>query len=272
MKIPDLDQVGAIMREVAAAEALPRWRNLAEGDIVEKAGPDDVVTVADRAVEVELSRRLMDVLPGSVVVGEEAVHANPELLGLLQSDGAVWIIDPIDGTSSFAAGSPEFAVMVGLCVGRELVAGWILAPVTGELTAGGRGMGVWHATQGGLSRLSPPAAPSHIAQMRGAIGRRRTDPRRAAHIAAQAHRFQSIEPAICAGIEYPRLIAGGIHFSLYNKSEPWDHLPGLAMAAELGFHYARHDGTPYRPGDNTGGLLVAPDRERWTEIKSVLLD
>lgn len=272
MKTPDLDRVGDIMREVAATEAIPRWRNLAEGDIVEKAGPDDVVTVADRAVEIALARRLRDVLPGSVVVGEEAVHADPGVLGLLQGEGAVWIIDPIDGTSAFAAGSPDFAVMVGLCVKRELIAGWILVPVAGELTAGGRGMGVWHATGGNLTRLPPPSAPTDIAQMRGAIGRRRTDPTRAAHIAAQAHRFRSIEPAICAGIEYPRLIAGGIHFSLYNKSEPWDHLPGLAMAAELGFHYARHDGTPYRPGDNTGGLLIAPDRSRWTEIKSVLLD
>jgi fructose-1,6-bisphosphatase/inositol monophosphatase family enzyme len=272
MKTPDLDRVGAIMSEVAAAEALPRWRNLAEGDIIEKAGPDDVVTVADRAVEVELSRRLVDVLPGSVVVGEEAVHANPGLLDLLQSDGAVWIIDPIDGTSAFAAGSPDFAVMVGLSAGRELIAGWILGPVTGELTAGGRGMGVWQSTGGALMRLTPPSPPSRIAELRGAIGRRRTDPLRAAHIAAQAHRFASMEPAICAGIEYPRLITGGIHFSLYNKSEPWDHLPGLAMAEELGFHYARHDGTPYRPGDNTGGLLVAPDRARWNEIKSLLLD
>lgn len=273
MRTPDLDAVGAILREVAAAEALPRWRNLADGDIIEKAGPDDVVTVADRAVEVALSRQLTGLMPGSVVVGEEAVHANPEILALLQTDEAVWIIDPIDGTSSFATGSPDFAVMVGLSIGRELVAGWILRPVVDELTAGGRGSGVWQSSSAGApSRLSLPASPTHIADMRGTIGRRRTDPERAARIAASAHRFASIEPAICAGIEYPRLLAGSIHFALYNKSEPWDHLPGLAMATELGFHYARHDGTPYLPGDNTGGLLVATDRNRWNEIKSVLLD
>lgn len=273
MTIPDLDRVDQIIREVAEAEAIPRWRNLADGDIVEKAGPDDVVTVADRAVEVALSRRLTGLMPGSVVVGEEAVHANPDLLGLLRTDGAVWIIDPIDGTSAFAAGSPDFAVMVGLSVGQELVAGWILRPVAREMTFGGRGAGVWRSTTGSAStRLTPVAVPGRIADMRGAIGRRRTDPARAARIAASAHRFASIEPAICAGIEYPRLLAGDIHFALYNKSEPWDHLPGLAMASELGFHYARHDGTPYQPGDNTGGLLVATDRDRWNDIKSVILD
>ena len=272
MRTPNLDAVGAIMREVAAVEALPRWRNLADGDIIEKAGPEDVVTVADRAVEVALSRQLTSFLPGSVVVGEEAVHANPELLALLRTDDAVWIIDPIDGTSSFAAGSPDFAVMVGLSFGRELVAGWILRPVVGELTAGGRGSGVWQSSPGRApSRLILPAAPNHIADMRGAIGRRQTDPERAARVAACAHRFASIEPAICAGIEYPRLLSGDIHFALYNKSEPWDHLPGLAMATELGFHYAQHDGAPYLPGDNTGGLLVAPDRDRWNAIRSVIL-
>lgn len=270
MPTPDLDRVGQIMREVAAAEAVPRWRHLADGDIIEKAGPDDVVTVADRAVELELTKRLAGIFPGSVVVGEEAVHADPGLLNLLRTESPVWIIDPIDGTSAFAAGSPDYAVMVGLSIARELVAGWILVPVTGELTFGGRGSGVWRQNADGAKRLAATAAPS-LGAMHGAVGRKLTDPARTAHIAAHAHRFGSIVPAICAGLDYPRLATGALHFSLYNKSEPWDHLPGLAMLTELGFHYARHDGSPYRPGDNTGGLLVAPDRTSWAEIRSVLL-
>jgi fructose-1,6-bisphosphatase/inositol monophosphatase family enzyme len=268
---PDLGRVGEVIREVAAVEALPRWRNLAGDDIVEKTGPEDVVTVADRAVELALTARLADLLPGSEVVGEEAVHADPSRLSLLGRETPAWVIDPIDGTSAFAAGSPDFAVMVALVSGRELVAGWILHPVTGVLTLGGRGEGVWQETPEGRRplRLSPP--PQSLAGMRGAIGRKRTDPARQARIAAAANQFASIEPAICAGLEYPRLAAGSIHFALYNKSEPWDHLPGLAMAVEQGYYFARHDGSPYEPGHNTGGLLVAPDKASWEEIREVLI-
>ena len=102
----DIERVAAIIRQAAADEALPRWRNLGNGDIREKAGPDDLVTVADRAVEIVLSRQLTDLLPGSKVVGEEGVHADPRGMALFQTDAPIWVIDPIDGTSAFATGSP----------------------------------------------------------------------------------------------------------------------------------------------------------------------
>src|SRR3546814_9282988 len=62
--------------------------------------------------------RLTDLLPGSLVVGEEAVHAEPALMDQLASDAPVWILDPIDGTRNFAHGRPVFAIMVALEIGR----------------------------------------------------------------------------------------------------------------------------------------------------------
>ena len=267
----DIERVAALIRQVAAEEALPRWRNLGVGDIVEKAGPDDLVTVADRAVEVALARQLIDVLPGSCVVGEEAVHADPGKLALFQASAPVWVIDPIDGTSAFAKGSPDFAVMVGLVEKGELAAGWIYAPVTGDFVCGGRSDGVWRSSESGFRRLPTPGSPGMLALMRGITGRRMMSVDRQRRIDAASKQFAAIDTATCAGLEYPRLLGGDAHFALYNKSEPWDHLPGLALAAELGFHFAKHDGSPYRPGDNTGGLLVAPDRDSWNEIHAVLI-
>ena len=139
----DIERVAAIIREVAAAEALPRWRNLGSGDIIEKAGPDDLVTVADRAVEVALSQRLVDLLPGACVVGEEAVHADPRRLELFKSDGPVWVIDPIDGTSAFAKGSPDFAVMVGLVEKGD----WPLVPDPGSIYRATAGRAIFQPTR-----------------------------------------------------------------------------------------------------------------------------
>jgi fructose-1,6-bisphosphatase/inositol monophosphatase family enzyme len=268
----DVEAVLRIIREAAADEAMPRWRNLAAADVIEKAGPDDLVTVADRAVEAVLSRRLEALLPGSRAVGEEAVHTEPRLLGRLREPGATWVIDPIDGTGNFASGEPGFAVMVALVIDGAPVAGWLHAPALDQSTFAARGEGAWQQTTGAPERLPRPAPVTSLAQMSGMVGRRAFTAERRAAVLAGAAVFKALGPNTgCAGLDYPLLAAGVCHFALYGKSEPWDHLPGLAIVAEQGGHYARHDGSPYRPGDNTGGLLVAPSAGMWGPVRDALL-
>src|SRR5437879_2711858 len=107
----DLERVTGLIEETAALEILPRFRKLAAGDIREKE-PGDLVTVADEAAEARLTPLLTALLPGSLVLGEEAAAADPKLLNRLLGDHPVWVIDPVDGTGNFAAGRPAFAVMV----------------------------------------------------------------------------------------------------------------------------------------------------------------
>ncbi len=78
----DWERVAELMRETAAAELLPRFRNLAKEDIRQKR-PGDFVTVADVASEQRLASGLAKILPGVPVVGEEAVENDPGLLGLI---------------------------------------------------------------------------------------------------------------------------------------------------------------------------------------------
>ncbi len=115
----DLQRVAELMRETAAAELLPRFRNLAQEDIRQKR-PGDVVTVADVAAEQRLASGLAKILPGVPVVGEEAVEADTGLLDLISRPGeSCWIVDPLDGTSNFAAGRDRFAIIV--CLVRDAV-------------------------------------------------------------------------------------------------------------------------------------------------------
>ena len=268
----EIDAVARIMRETAATEILPRWRNLGSGDVVTKTGPNDIVTVADRAAEESLSVRLKDLVAGSVVVGEEGVHADASLLGHFTRGAPVWVVDPIDGTSAFAKGDPDFAVMVALVRGEELLAGWILAPVSGEIHMAERGAGVWRDDDGKKVRLERPRIPAECSGLDGLLGRRAMSEERRAQINSRAGAFAALRDVSCAGIDYPRLLTGEAHFAVYNKSEPWDHLPGLTMAQELGFVFSKHDGSPYRPGDNKGGLIVAPNDEVAGAIRRLLLD
>jgi 3'-phosphoadenosine 5'-phosphosulfate (PAPS) 3'-phosphatase len=79
-----IDVVGEAMRQVAADVIVPRFRALVDGEVTEK-GPGDVVTVADTEAERALTGILAALLPGSVVVGEEAVAARPDLVRLRAS-------------------------------------------------------------------------------------------------------------------------------------------------------------------------------------------
>jgi fructose-1,6-bisphosphatase/inositol monophosphatase family enzyme len=122
----DSQRVAELMRETAAAELLPRFRNLAKEDIRHKR-PGDIVTVADVASEQRLASGLARILPGVPMVGEEAVENEPGLLDLIGRPGeSCWIVDPLDGTSNFAAGRDRFAMIVCLVHDRETIAGWIL--------------------------------------------------------------------------------------------------------------------------------------------------
>src|SRR5271154_6770951 len=123
MKI-DINHINQIIRDVATSAIMPRFRKLAAGDVTMK-GKDDPVTVADQESERALTERFMNYLPGSVAAGEEAGAKDKGALANRALDVPVWIIDPIDGTRNFVAGTPEFAVMVALVRGQNPVASWI---------------------------------------------------------------------------------------------------------------------------------------------------
>lgn len=266
------DDVAAVLDEVSALEVMPRWRNLGQGDVAEKTGPDDLVTIADQRAEEALAQRLARLLPGSNVIGEEAISADPTVRRLFREPQPLWVIDPIDGTSAFAAGEPDFTIMVALVEEGRLAAGWILAPAEGWLVCGGPDLGArQRGGDGTMQSLPRPAMPDSIGSMIGLLGKRNITPERRAELEARARHFRALDGVTYAGIDYARLARGEAQFAVYNKTEPWDHLPGLAVVSGQGFHYARHDGSPYRPGDNTGGLLVTPGALSFRLIRDALM-
>jgi len=270
MATVDLFEIAGIVREVAATEILPRWRNLAAGDVQKKSKAGDLVTVADHAAEIALAARLEAALPGSHVVGEEAVAADSSVLQLFRKAEPVWVIDPIDGTRKFAEGDPTFDVMVALVVGGRPVAGWIYAPAEDTLYLGEAGGGAERHVGGAVTaiRAQPGLA---LAELEGILGSGAFTSRGLSDPSSVRHRFRGYLRPTCAGHNYGRILSGDSHFLINFSTHPWDHLPGHAIAGAAGFHAARHDGQPFDPLDRLGGVLVAPDRDVWDEIHSLLL-
>jgi fructose-1,6-bisphosphatase/inositol monophosphatase family enzyme len=267
----DIDRVSAIVREVAAAEIMPRWRNLGAGEVERKSHAGDLVTVADRAAETALSQALMALLPGSLAIGEEAVHAEPGLLQHLRDEAPVWVLDPIDGTRAFAEGRTEFDVMVALVRGGRPVAGWILAPADDVLYAGEAGAGVVAVHGGRAQRVMRRAAPFPLEEMQGVVTPQYFLNRQLPSPDAVRHRFGGFTRHASAGHNYGRLLGGSADFLINFSTNAWDHLPGLALAEAAGLHARRHDARPFDPFDRHGGILVAPDAASWREILALLL-
>lgn len=265
MSLPDPDKVAAIIRDVAATEIVPRFRSLSKADIREK-GPGDLVTVADEAAERVLTARLTDLLPGSVVVGEEACAADPSVLDRINAgDDPVWIIDPVDGTANFAGGRPVFAVLLALAVGGRTVAGWIYDPIGERMAITERGQGAWMAGQ----RLRAlPGGP--LPSLRGSLSTKFFPPPEKKRLEALRPHFASTYRLFCAAHEYLNLLTGKGQFACYNRIMPWDHAAGALAYAEAGGLVAKWDGRPYHPGDISGGILMAGDQETWTALRHFL--
>jgi fructose-1,6-bisphosphatase/inositol monophosphatase family enzyme len=261
-----LDQVAELIREVAATIVLPRFRHLAEGDVRHKS-PGDLVTVADQESERALTRGLTALLPGSAVVGEEAVAAEPRLVDRVGDAGAVWIVDPLDGTNNFAAGKTPFAVMVALARGGELVSSWILDVTGDHLTVAEAGSGAYRDGVRVKTRTDDPGA----AGLRGVVAHQYLPPPLRSVARVNAPKLGRVSRGHhCAGYEYPAVATDEQQFALFWRILPWDHAPGALIVREAGGAVRHLDGSAYHPSDHERGMLVAPNDDVWHTVRDTL--
>jgi fructose-1,6-bisphosphatase/inositol monophosphatase family enzyme len=262
-----IDKVEALMREVAATVVLPRFRQLGRDDILEKS-PGDIVTVADREAEARLAKGLIAILPGSLVVGEEATAADPTLMSVVSHRGAVWLVDPIDGTANFASGQEPFGVMVALLRDGVTAASWILDPMTGEMAIAERGSGAF--LDGARVTVPGHRPPAH--KLQGASFARYAPRDIRARLDSGACGVDRILPGHnCASYEYPAIVSDEQNFVFFWRTLPWDHAPGVLLVEEAGGVAWRLDGTAYMVGDDRHGLLVAQNQHIWDLVRSTFL-
>ena len=244
---------------IAAAESavLPRFQNLAEGEISSKTSPSDLVTIADREAEALLTDALTKILPGSCVVGEESVSANPAVLQAIEGEAPVWIVDPVDGTRNFANGQTPFCVMVALALRGITVAAWIWRPIDSEMVMAFRDEGVrLFETNTGNNRPLHVARPLAVTEMNGFVSFKYLSEEHRALARKNAKKMRRIQAIGCAGEEYLRIAEGRDHFAVFGSLHPWDHAPGSLIVEEAG-GLAVIGGEAYRPTNRVGPLWIA---------------
>lgn len=100
---------------------------------ITKKTDKDLVSAADLAVEAYLVKQIGARFPDHAILGEEC--------GACGDSEYRWIIDPIDGTTSFVHGQPFYSISIALERNGEIVMGAVNAPVLEELFFAQRGQG-----------------------------------------------------------------------------------------------------------------------------------
>ncbi|MFG3258496.1 inositol monophosphatase family protein [Streptomyces sp. NPDC048172] len=257
------------VREAAAEEITPRWRRLAEDEIVTKSGPHDLVTVADQRAEAHLGRALTALLPGSVVVGEEGVHARPASYEALRGEDPVWIIDPIDGTRQFVRGEEGFCTMVALARGGETLASWTYAPALGRMAVARRRGGALLNGETLTAGSPAPGATLEVAVSHPDY----TDEAQKAALSGLRTEGVRPRPTGSAGLEYLAVAGGALDAVAYSWEAAWDHAAGLLLVAEAGGASATVAGEPFRlAGGNVLPFTAARDAETVRRMVELLRD
>src|SRR6188768_4032025 len=100
-------------------------------------GPANFVTAADRKAEQTLREELMAARPGYSFVGEEGGRIDGP------DKTHTWYVDPLDGTTNFLHGIPQFAISIGLEREGTMIAGLVYNPVSDEMFIAERGKGAF---------------------------------------------------------------------------------------------------------------------------------
>ena len=216
---------------------------------VETKVDETPVTRADRESELLIRERLAVDHPGDGVLGEE--------YGTSEGDGRrTWIIDPIDGTKSFVAGVPLYAVLVALVEGRydgeridtaRVLLGVIHIPPLAETVSAARGFGtVWESRPAG--RIQPTCNPAKVS--------RHSDLQGARVCTSDFAELHRLEPAVSRCLDersalsrtwgdaygYLLVATGRMDVMIDPIVSPWDIAPLPVIIEEAGGRFSTLDG------------------------------
>lgn len=204
-----------------------------------------IVTAADRVVEDHIVAALRALTPAIPVVAEEqcAESAPPALDG----HEYFWLVDPLDGTAEFLAGSDSYAVNIGLIRNGEPLIGVIYAPARGELYAGwGPDTAVrWMADSDHEKslRVRSPAAAGLVA----IISQRHGDEEQQTAF-IENYKIARIQRAGSA-LKFCQIAAGKADiYPRFGITHEWDTAAGDAILRAAGGAVCTFDGVPLRYG------------------------
>ena len=210
-----------------AGRSLKRDYGEVENLQVSMKGPANFVTVADRRAEEILQAELTKARPGYGFLGEEGGRRDGD------DKSHCWIVDPLDGTTNFLHGIPQFAISIALEREGVIVAGVVYNPANDELFLAERGKGAFLndqrlrvAARRRMSEAVVACGMPHVG--RGDLALFRSE------IAAVQERVAGLRRFGAAALDLAWLAAGRFDAFWERDLSPWDMAAGVLMVREAG--------------------------------------
>lgn len=257
----------SLVRRCARAEIMPRFRDFKQAGVSVKTGPHDLVTDADIATEAMLARGLQTMFPHALVLGEEAVSADPRLRDRIAAAEMAFILDPLDGTWNFAHGLPLFGVIVAVTRFGHPVLGLLYDPVMDDWVIGDATAPTRMGRAVGTERRLRMAPGARLADMAGYVHLHLVPEDMQARLAACLPDFSRTSVLNCSCHEYRTLAQGGMQFCLSGVPNPWDHAAGVLACQQAGGVARMLDGRDYNAAITDGYVLTAPDADSWNRLR-----
>jgi myo-inositol-1(or 4)-monophosphatase len=191
-------------------------------------GDRDFATDVDLHIESEIRASLAEAIPGIPFLGEEEGGAS--------GVGAVWVLDPIDGTINFARDLPLCTISLSLVIAGQPVLGIVDAPLLGERFVARRGGGAYLngariavSEVGGLDEAIVGVADFKVGA--GSEDENRVHLAVVARLARESLRVRMIGSA---ALDLAWLAVGRLNATVMLSNLPWDVTGGLLLVREAG--------------------------------------
>ncbi len=208
----DINQLIAIIKNVAKKELLPRFENV----IKEYKSDGSIITEADTASQNSIQNQLSSLYPEISLLGEEM--SENEQLDALNNNNGVWILDPIDGTSNFSHGLPYYCISLALIKDGKVQLGIVYDPERDECFYAQKSKGAYLNSR----KLNSPDYNTTLGKAIVGVDFKRLSTDMAAKIASNPP-YASQRSLGSIALDWCWVATGRIQAYLHGKHNIWDY-------------------------------------------------
>ena len=261
-QLPDVKQLEELIRSVAKEEILPRFNRV--GYEVKEDG--SLLTEADLSADKRISEGLAELYPDIAFLSEEMEAEEQEVL--LKNSVSLWCLDPLDGTSNFAAGVPLFATSLALFVNGEVQIGITYDPIRDEMFSAVKEQGAYlngkqlHCHSSGFA-LNKTIAIVDFKRLKADLVQR---------LLNDAPYKSQRNMGTCV-LEWAWMAANRGHLYLHGGMKLWDLAAGTLILSEAGGYSCTLEGDDvFKQSIEPRSVIISPDKNLFEAWKAFLIN